>query len=106
MQLFSNVLENSYRYTDDNGLCRVSLFEEKNVVIIHVEDSAPTVAEEELPLLFERFHRTDKSRQRQTGGAGLGLAICRNIVSAHNGVIYAENSDLGGVRMVIELPKR
>lgn len=104
-QLISNLLENSYRYTDDNGFCRVRLFEEKNYIVIYIEDSAPNVAEEELPLLFERFHRTDKSRQRQTGGAGLGLAICRNIVNAHNGVIFAENSDLGGVRMVIELPK-
>jgi two-component system sensor histidine kinase BaeS len=104
-QLISNLLENSYRYTDDNGICRVRLFEEKNYIIIYIEDSPPSVAEEELSLLFERFHRTDKSRQRQTGGAGLGLAICRNIVNAHGGVIFAENSDLGGVRIVIELPK-
>lgn len=104
-QLISNLLENSYRYTDDNGICKVRLFEEKNYIVIYIEDSPPSVAEEELPLLFERFHRTDKSRQRQTGGAGLGLAICRNIVKAHGGVIFAENSDLGGVRIVIELPK-
>ncbi|MSR17327.1 MAG: HAMP domain-containing protein [Methylococcaceae bacterium] len=104
-QLISNLLENSYRYTDKNGMCRVRLFEEKNYIVIYIEDSAPNVAKEELPLLFERFHRTDKSRQRQTGGAGLGLAICLNIVKAHNGVIFAENSALGGVRIVIELPK-
>jgi len=104
-QLISNLLENSYRYTDNNGICRVRLFEEKNYSVIYIEDSAPNVAKEELPLLFERFHRTDKSRQRQTGGAGLGLAICLNIVKAHNGVIFAENSALGGVRIVIELPK-
>jgi two-component system sensor histidine kinase BaeS len=104
-QLISNLLENSYRYTDDNGICRVRLFEEKNYIVIYIEDSAPSVTKEELPLLFERFHRTDKSRQRQTGGAGLGLAICRNIVKVHNGVVFAENSELGGVRMVIELPK-
>ena len=104
-QLLSNLLENSYRYTDDNGRCRVSLFDEKNYIIIHIEDSPPNVAEEELPLLFERFHRVDKSRHRETGGAGLGLAICHNIVKAHGGIIFAENSDLGGVRIVIELPK-
>ena len=104
-QLISNLLENSFRYTNDNGICHVRLFEDKNHAVIYIEDSPPNVDAEELPLLFERFHRTDKSRQRQTGGAGLGLAICRNIVNAHNGVIFAEDSDLGGVRIVIELPK-
>lgn len=104
-QLFSNLLENSYRYTNDNGVCRFSLFEEKNRVVIYIEDSAPSVTEEELPLLFERFHRVDKSRHRETGGAGLGLAICKNIVKAHKGEIYAQPSDLGGIRIVIELPR-
>ena len=80
VQLLSNLLENSYRYTNDNGICRITLLEKKDLIIIYVDDSAPTVAIEELPLLFERFHRVDKSRHRQTGGAGLGLAICHNIV--------------------------
>ena len=105
VQLFSNLLENSYRYTNDNGLCRVTLLEEADYFIIYIDDSAPSVDEEELPLLFERFHRVDKSRHRQTGGAGLGLAICHNIVKAHNGYIYAQTSELGGVRIVVELPK-
>ncbi|MDQ5940069.1 MAG: Histidine kinase [Pseudomonadota bacterium] len=105
VQLFSNLLENSYRYTHDNGLCRVTLLEEADYFIIYIDDSAPSVDEEELPLLFERFHRVDKSRHRQTGGAGLGLAICHNIVKAHNGYIYAQTSELGGVRIVVELPK-
>lgn len=104
-QLFSNLLENSYRYTHENGFCRVHLFEEKQHIVIYVEDSPPSVAAEELPLLFERFHRVDKSRHRETGGAGLGLAICRNIVNAHNGEIYAQPSDLGGVRIVIEFSR-
>lgn len=104
-QLFSNLLENSYRYTNNNGMCHFCLFEKKNRVVIHIEDSAPSVVEEELPLLFERFHRVDKSRHRETGGAGLGLAICKNIVKAHKGEIYAELSDFGGIRIVIELPR-
>lgn len=103
-QLFSNLLENSYRYTNDNGICRFNLFEDKNRVVIQIEDSAPSVTAEELQLLFERFHRVDKSRHRETGGAGLGLAICKNIVKAHNGEIYAQLSDLGGIKIMIELP--
>jgi two-component system sensor histidine kinase BaeS len=105
VQLLSNLLENSYRYTNDNGICRITLLEKTDLIIIYVDDSAPSVAIEELPLLFERFHRVDKSRHRQTGGAGLGLAICHNIVKAHNGKIYATASELGGVRIVVELPK-
>jgi len=104
-QLLTNLLENSYRYTNDNGECKITLFEQDTLILIHIDDSAPTVAIEELPLLFERFHRVDKSRQRQTGGAGLGLAICQNIVKAHDGKINATISQLGGVRITIELPK-
>ncbi len=103
-QLFSNLLENSFRYTNEHGICRVTLFEQINQIFIYVDDSAPAVATEELPLLFERFHRVDKSRQRQTGGAGLGLAICQNIVKAHNGQIHAQLSELGGVKMVVVFP--
>ena len=105
VQLFSNLLENSYRYTNDNGICRVTLLENADYIIIYIDDSAPSVDEKELPLLFERFHRVDKSRHRQSGGAGLGLAICHNIVKAHNGYIYAQPCELGGVRIVVELPK-
>ncbi len=104
-QLFSNLLENSYRYTDNQGTCRITIEEQKSLVIIDVDDSTPSVDAQELPLLFERFHRVDKSRQRQTGGAGLGLAICQNIVKAHDGQIHATVSKLGGVRIRIELPK-
>lgn len=104
-QLLSNLLENSFRYTNENGTCRVNLIEQKKSLLIDIEDSAPSVAEEELPLLFERFHRVDKSRQRETGGAGLGLTICQNIINAHHGKIHAELSELGGIKIVIELPK-
>lgn len=104
VQLFSNLLENSYRYTHDHGLCRVTLLHTTERIIVYIEDSAPSVHFDELPHLFERFHRVDKSRQRQTGGAGLGLAICQNIVKAHNGKIHAQTSELGGIRIVVELP--
>lgn len=103
-QLFTNLLENTYRYTTPIGYCHITFKQENSKAIIYIDDSAPSVAEEELVLLFDRFHRVDRSRQRQTGGAGLGLAICRNIVDAHNGQIIATASNLGGVRMTIEFP--
>jgi two-component system sensor histidine kinase BaeS len=54
--------------------------------------------------LFDRFYRVDNSRSRATGGAGLGLAICRNIVEAHDGRIVARHSPLGGLWLRVELP--
>lgn len=67
-------------------------------------DSAPGVPHSELKLLFERLYRVESSRNRLTGGAGLGLAICRNIVEAHGGNITAKPSPLGGLWIRTELP--
>jgi len=67
-------------------------------------DSAPGVSEQELDKLFDRFYRVESSRNRNHGGAGLGLAICSNIIAAHNGLINAHASTLGGLAIHIELP--
>lgn len=75
-----------------------------NLARITVEDSSPSVSDEALPHLFERFYRVDVSRNRGTGGSGLGLAICESIVHVHRGTIHAEHSDMGGLRVVIDLP--
>ncbi|GAB6070139.1 ATP-binding protein [Thiomicrorhabdus hydrogeniphila] len=104
-QLFSNLLENSYRYTNKGGLVKVSLLESDHNVIIKIEDSAPGVSDEELPKLFQRLYRVDKSRSRVNGGSGLGLSICQKIVTAHSGTIHAEHSKLGGIKVIITLPK-
>ncbi len=103
-QLFGNLLENSLRYTDAGGEVQVGVRIEGAQVRLDFEDSAPGVAPELLPRLFERFYRVEASRNRASGGAGLGLAICRNIVEAHGGQLSAEPSSLGGVRMTIRLP--
>lgn len=94
-QVFSNLLENSLRYTDRPGCIRVSTSE--NLVVW--EDSSPGVPEAELPKLTERLYRVEGSRSRNGGGSGLGLAIARAIVEAHGGTLSACASPLGGVRM-------
>jgi len=103
-QLFTNLLENALRYTDSGGQVRVTLQVRARDVLILVEDSAPGVPEELLPRLFERMFRADPSRSRESGGAGLGLALAARIVEAHAGAIEAQPCVLGGLRVVVRLP--
>lgn len=104
-QLFSNLLENSIRYTDTGGVIEVGISTRATQLQITLDDSPPGVAPERQEKIFERLYRVEDSRSRATGGAGLGLAICKNIVSAHQGKISAGTSPLGGLRICIELPK-
>ncbi|OGT78363.1 MAG: hypothetical protein A3I78_05685 [Gammaproteobacteria bacterium RIFCSPLOWO2_02_FULL_56_15] len=103
-QLFTNLLTNALRYTDSEGVLKITVRSKAGRVSIDFMDSAPGVADTDLPRLFERLYRIDSSRNRQYGGAGLGLSICRNIVDAHDGVITANSSPLGGLWINIELP--
>jgi two-component system, OmpR family, sensor histidine kinase BaeS len=103
-QLFSNVLENSLRYTDGPGLLKVQLTQSKKQLQICIEDSAPGVPDHALPKLFERLYRVDESRSRLSGGSGLGLSICQTIVKAHQGEMVASHSSLGGLAITITLP--
>ena len=103
-QVFANLLENSARYTAAGG--RVSLYGSVcgDVLRISVDDAAPGVPEPSLDRLGERFFRMDGSRSRALGGAGLGLALCRQIVAAHGGRVVFAASALGGLRATIDLP--
>ena len=102
-QLFRNLLRNSLRYTDRGGRLRVAIGHDGEGLRLTFDDTAPGVPEDALPRLFERLYRVDASRSRATGGAGLGLAIARNIVLAHDGTIDAAPSPLGGLRIRIRL---
>lgn len=104
IQMFGNLMENSLRYTHAGGELRISLQEDPDRVNILLEDSEPGVDAEELPQLFERLFRTEFSRNRTTGGAGLGMSICRSIVEAHDGSLTAEASSLGGLALKISIP--
>lgn len=104
LQLLSNLLENSLRYTDAPGVVRISAGRSGGDIVLVLADSAPGVAQQHLPKLFDRLYRVEGSRSRTHGGAGLGLAICRHIVLAHGGSIMAADSDLGGLEIRIILP--
>lgn len=104
-QLFGNLLHNSLSYTDPGGGLTVTL-DAGSVggYRITFEDTAPGVPTEDLPRLFDRLYRVDASRSRHTGGAGLGLAIAKNVVLAHGGTIEAQAAAAGGCAIRIELP--
>jgi signal transduction histidine kinase len=97
----SNLLSNAIKYTPDGGrvTARVAPVSPggPGAVTIAVGDTGPGVPEDELPYIFERLYRADKSRNRGTGGAGLGLAIAREAVRANGGEITAENANGGAV---------
>jgi len=103
-QLMDNLLTNSGKYTDRGGRIVVSLSSDSARALIRVYDSVPGVPSEALGRLFEHLYRAEPSRNRKRGGSGLGLAICKRIVEAHQGVISARASELGGVEIRIELP--
>ena len=103
-QLLDNLLANARRYTDAPGRILLTLVEVNEALQLSIDDTAPGVPPASLPLLFERLYRVDGSRNRAGGGAGLGLAICRAIVAAHDGQIAASASPLGGLRIAISLP--
>ena len=103
-QLFVNLMENSYRYTDEGGEVRVGAQVEGNLLTIEFQDSKPGVRVQDREKLFERFYRVEKSRNVESGGTGLGLTICKNIVNAHEGTISAHESPLGGLLIRIHLP--
>jgi two-component system, OmpR family, sensor histidine kinase BaeS len=103
-QLVTNLVENALRYTDAPGRIEVACRRSDHRALLEVRDSAPGIPAELLPRLFERFFRAEDSRSRAHGGAGLGLAICSNIVEAHDGTIAAGPSALGGLEITVSLP--
>lgn len=103
-QLFSNLLQNTLRYTDEGGRCEISCERDNRDVVVNWQDSAPGVAEHLLDKLFERLFRAEESRNRESGGAGLGLAICKNITEAHDGKITVRRSPLGGLWFQVRFP--
>jgi signal transduction histidine kinase len=73
-------------------------------VVVTIEDGGEGISQQALPTIFDRFARADAARNRDSGGAGLGLAICREIVEAHGGRIGAESPAARGARFVLHLP--
>lgn len=103
-RLFYNLIQNAYKYTEPGGKIRISLQAEQETINIQVQDSGIGIPENELPLIFERFYRTDKSRARESGGSGIGLALVKEIVLLHQGKISVASSVGQGTTFKVTLP--
>lgn len=105
LQVLTNLVSNAIKYTPEKGHVSLELKEDLKQVFIHVTDNGIGISKEELPLIFERFYRTDKSRNRKTGGAGIGLTIVKSIIQAHHGTITIESEENKGSTFIVTLPK-
>lgn len=103
-QVLVNLLSNAVKYTSNGGLITMRLSKDTQWIHICVKDTGDGISEEDLPYIFERFYRADKSRNRITGGSGIGLAIVKAIVEAHNGKISVTSKIGEGSEFVISLP--
>lgn len=92
-RVFNNILKNAITYSDPDTEIRVSAHQSSDQVTLRFTSIGPTLPADKLDMLFEKFFRLDKSRSTRTGGAGLGLAIAREIVERHKGTIRAESQD-------------
>jgi signal transduction histidine kinase len=100
-----NLLQNAMRHTPADGSIFIRAKEAGSEVEVSVEDTGEGIAPEEMPHIFERFHRKDQARSRASGGSGLGLSIAKGIVEAHGGRIWVESVVGRGTRFTFTLPK-
>jgi two-component system, OmpR family, sensor histidine kinase BaeS len=104
-QIMHNLLSNSYKYLKPQGIVLVELKKEKEDISIKVKDNGIGIPEKDIPYIFERFYRTDLSRDKSTGGSGIGLTITKSLVESHGGKISVESKEGEGSTFIVEFPK-
>jgi len=103
-RIFMNLVENAVKYNRDGGRITLSLEQTPDAVKVRVADTGIGIEAEHLPKLFRRFYRTDQARSRETGGAGLGLAIAKSFVEALGGRIQVESVPEMGTTFTLTFP--
>ncbi len=105
-QVIVNLLSNAHKYTTSGGAVAIRIISTADKTEIHIKDTGNGISPEDLPMIFERFYRADKSRNRLTGGAGIGLTITKSIVEAHKGSIQVSSIASKGSEFIVKLPKQ
>lgn len=95
-QIFLNLLDNSLKYCKEGGNVSLTAYKDGGNVIIHLRDDGTGIPDQDLPFIFNRFYRVDKSRSRSRGGTGLGLAIVKQLMKAHHAEISAQSEEKNG----------
>lgn len=105
-QVFTNLIDNAIRHTNENGFVKVYADINSEEMHVSIEDSGIGIPEEDIPFVFERFYKADKSRTRnkQKKGTGLGLAIAKNIIDAHHGTISVNSKQNEGTTFTFSIP--
>jgi len=103
-QIIMNLLHNALKFTPEGGSISLEVKTEGNQAILSVRDTGCGIAAEDLPFIFERFYRADPSRNRDTGGSGIGLAIAQAIAKAHGGEISVKSAVGEGSTFTLALP--
>jgi two-component system sensor histidine kinase ChvG len=102
-QVFGNLISNALSFSADDGIVDITITRNGNEVITTVEDNGPGIPENKLNSIFERFYTERPDHEDYGSHSGLGLSISKQIIEAHEGVIYAENREAGGARFVVKL---
>ena len=104
-RLFYNLVHNAYCYSNISGQITLSLSQTSDFSEIRIKNTGMGIPEEDLPFIFERFYRADKSRTRETGGTGIGLALVKQITTLHNGTIAVQSMVEQETAFIVSLPK-
>ena len=104
-QVLINIISNSLKYIDIGGTIKIDISENNQWINISITDNGIGIGSDDLPHIFERFYRSDRSRNRETGGSGIGLTIAKALVDAQKGTIEVKSQFGEGAEFIIKLPK-
>jgi two-component system phosphate regulon sensor histidine kinase PhoR len=105
LEAINNLIVNSIKYGKENGSTTVDFIDVAGSIMIEVTDNGIGIREEDIPRIFERFYRSDKSRSREMGGTGLGLSIVKHIIEAHEQIINVRSKPDKGSTFTFTLAK-
>lgn len=103
-QVFVNLIDNAIKYASEKGEITIGVKSSEKDVLISVLDNGVGIPKDDLPRIFERFYRVDKTRSRDMGGSGLGLSIVKHILELHNSTIHVESEEGKGTKFEFNLP--